>query len=190
MSKIIAIAACTLLLGAASPPESADFVYTGTDDATGGRILMRSLGEISRSWKVEWLAEEKGAFILNRADDPNAGLKPSTIVQVKMLGQGLDRVTITAVFPGRAGNAKDLKALQFLNKLNGTITGLSFSYEEGGQVVAEAYHDFRNVIVGRDLEELFKDFDGVMDAIMENKELREEFFRFVAQENGRPNRGA
>jgi sodium transport system ATP-binding protein len=59
-----------------------------------------------------------------------------------------------------------------------------------GQVVAEAYHDFRNVIVGRDLEELFKDFDGVMDAIMENKELREEFFRFVAQENGRPNRGA
>ena len=27
--RIIAIAACTLLLGAAPPPESADFVYTG-----------------------------------------------------------------------------------------------------------------------------------------------------------------
>jgi hypothetical protein len=152
---------------------------------------MKSLGEISRSWRTEWFSEEKGTFFLSREDDPEVGLKPNLVIQVKMLSRGLDRITITAMFPGRPGNAKDLKALQFLNKLNGTVTGMSFAYSEGGEVLAEAYHDFRNVLIGRDLEELFKDFDGVLDTIMENKGLREEFFRFIAPEDdGRPGRDA
>lgn len=188
--RIIAIAACALLLGAAPPPESADFVYTGTDDAQGGRLLMKSLGEISGNWRTEWLVEEKGAFVLNREADPEAGLKPALIVQVKMMPRGLDRIVLSAVFPGRPENEQDLKALQFLNRLNGRFTGMSFSYRDGGGAVAEAYHDFRNVVTGRDLQELLRDFDSVLDSVMEDRELWEQFTRFIATGDRRPGKDA
>jgi len=177
--KIVTVAACTLMAGAAPPPESADFVYSGTDDAQGGRLLVKALQGISSDWETTWLSEQDGMLVLDRTADAEPRFKPVIILDVQMVPKGLDRIVVSAMWRGLPGNAEDPKALKFLNHLNSRITGVSFFYSKEGQVVGQAYHDFRNVVVGRDLAEVLSDFDATMDVIMGEQELREGFLRYV-----------
>lgn len=177
--KIVTVAACALMAGAAPPPESADFLYSGTDDAQGGRLLMKALEEISGDWETKWLSEERGMIVLDRTADPRVKVKPVLILDLQTVPRGLDRITVTAMWRGLPGNAEDLKALKFMNLLNSRITGVSFCFSQEGQVVGEAYHDFRNALDGRDLEAILTDFDSVVDTILADQDLREGFLKYV-----------
>ena len=194
--KKIALAAAAILgvsmMGMASNyPESADFIYTGTNDREAARLLMKSMQALNRDWEVEWYSEKNGVLIVSRElDDDESTLKPVLIVGVTTLSKGLDRVSMTALFTGRPGNEKDLGALQFINKLNRTVTGATFSFGDDGGVAAQAYHDFRNVLQGRDLHQLFRDFDNTLKILLDDKEIAAGFARYVISDASRPDRDA
>ena len=102
--KKIALAVAAAILGmsmmgmASNYPESADFIYTGTNDREAARLLMKSMQALNRDWEVEWYSEKNGVLIVSRElDDDESTLKPVLIVGVTTLSKGLDRVSMTAL---------------------------------------------------------------------------------------------
>jgi len=166
-------------------PESADYIYVGIDQAESGRLLAKALEGLGKArWEVKVLGD--GNVLLHRKQ---AGrFEPAMVLQSKPARDELDRIAAYYAFGGRPGNRSDLKALQFVNKLNATISGTTFAIAENGSIVAESVIDFRNVLEGRDLLAFIEGIDATWRLILSDEEDNEAGIRkyFLNDGKGRP----
>jgi hypothetical protein len=182
----VALVVTGSLIAMAPPPsEGADFVYSGQDDNEACRLLMKSLRAINSEWEVEQF--DNLPMVVLRRPDVQGEFQPVLLIEPKMVLRGMDRIVFHSMFAGEAGLSRNLKGLQFFNKLNSEVAGMSFSVMDDGKVTVESCLDLRNNLPGRDLAEFIEDIDTTYRMLLVNPDTKDGMLKYFSERpaNGR-----